>query len=232
MSSNQANPSNGSPHFSFFNTDPSAIPYPVVPKPRRDGTVGQGRPCEICSKLIGLGAQGSLYSYNLHVEACQKKRLKSTARQSDRAVSLPVTPANGIHQSASLSPLIVRELLNGFLSSAPSPTHSPTSFPQPSLVDYGSDGDTRPSTSARTIPVPLFDNSNPAILINPPSDDLLSPAIALYSLQSHSTPSFVCPGITVQWTPRTIWDRYPAPSVFRYVVNIPFGSSIFSARWN
>ena len=53
---------------------------------------------------------------------------------------------------------------------------------------------------------------NPAISINPPSDDLPSPTIALYSPQLLDTSPVSCSGVLVQWTPGTIWETYPFPS--------------------
>ncbi|KAF9778376.1 hypothetical protein BJ322DRAFT_1025090 [Thelephora terrestris] len=193
MSSNPAHPSNSFPavpDFSFANTIPSLVPYPVIPKLRRDGVMGQGRPCEVCSKVIGLGTHGSLHAYNLHVEACQKKRIRSTTRQPERAISLPVavsmaTVPNGIHQFTSLSPLIIGRHLHASLSPTPSPTSSPTSLFQPGLFDPGSGSDNNPPTPIQANSVPLPNNTNPAILINPPSDDLSPPTITLYSPQSH-----------------------------------------------
>lgn len=221
MSSGQANLSNSSPagpHYSSFNADPSVAPYTIVPKTRRDGTTGQGRVCEICTKIIGLGANGSLYPFNSHVEACRKKHSMATAKKLDRARSLPVSLAttttvvpSGIHQSTStsLSPLLIAEHISGFLSPSPSSTHSPDS---PLQLDYsgsGLDGDT---PSIPSIPVPFFHDTNPAILINPPSDDLPTPTMALYSPRSHQIPPVTCSGVLVQWTPGTIWETYPFPS--------------------
>ena len=219
MSSNQAHPSNSSPvpHYSFHNTDPSLIPYPIVPKPLRDGTMGQGRPCDICGKVIAIGAAGSLYAYNSHFESCQKKQARSATRQLDRAASLPVVPSvttvpNGIHRSVSLSPLIVGAHLHTALSPTPSPASSPTSLHQPALFDSGLGSNIYPSTSIQVNSTLLFDDPNPMILINPPSDDSPSLTIALYPPQSYQTAPVMCPGIVVEWTPGTIWETYPFPS--------------------
>jgi hypothetical protein len=171
----------------------------------------------VCSKVIGLGAHGSLHAYNLHVEACQKKCIRSITRQPERAISLPVavsmaTVPNGIHQFTSLSPLIIGRHLHASLSPTPSPTSSPTSLFQPGLFDPGSGSDNDPPTPIQANSVPLPNNTNPVILINPPSDDLSPPTITLYSPQSHQMAPGMCCGIVVQWTPGTIWETYPFPS--------------------
>ena len=221
MSSGHVNPSNSSlsgPHYSEFAADPSALRYPVVPKPRRDGTMGQGRPCEICLKVIGLGQKGSLHSYNVHVEACRRKSLKPTSSTSDWARSLPVAPSTAAtssrsHRSVSLSPLIVEDHLHASLSPSPSPAHSPTTPITSFFFDAASDGDTRPTpASVQTTPAPLFIESNPSIFISPPSDDLPSSTAALHSPQSHLAEFVPCTGVSVQWTPGTIWETYPFPS--------------------
>ena len=224
MSSSHDNPSDGSPsrhHYFVFNADPSASPYPVVPKLQRDGTMGLGRPCEICLNVIGLGAKGSLHSYNVHVEACRKKTLKSTSRLPDRARSLPVAPSTTVssenHQSPFLSPLIIENHLHASLSPSPSPTNSPANSPTSPLTslffDAVSDGDTRPiPTSVQMTPALGSTDMNPSILINPPSDDPLSPATAPCSPQSHQATPIPCSGVLVQWTPGTIWETYPFPS--------------------
>lgn len=214
MSSSRIDPSIVPPleaHFSTFNVDPSAVPYPIVPMTRRDGKAGQGRPCEICSKVIGLGANGSLYAYNLHVQACQRKASIHRSR------SLPVTPSiaatpSGIHQSTSLSPLIVGGHLHTSFSPSPSPTHSPSSPHMSVFFDIGSDSDIHLSASAQVAPDPLLVDTNPAISINPPSDDLPSPTIILYSPRSHQPTLTTCSGVLIQWTPGTIWETYPFPS--------------------
>ena len=72
MSSNHNNRSSSSlsaPGYLAFNTDPSVVPYLIIPKLQQDGTIGQGRPCEICLNVIGLGANGALHSYNMHIQA-------------------------------------------------------------------------------------------------------------------------------------------------------------------
>ena len=209
MSSSRTNPSivpPPEPLFSTFNADPLATPYPVVPMTQRDGTAGHGRPCEICSKVIGLGTNGSLYTYNLHIKACQKKA------SIDRSNSLPAAPStaatlSGIHRSTPLSPLIIGGHLDTSLSPSPSPTHSPTSPLTSVSFDVGSDSDIHLSASVQVTPDPPFVNANPAISINPPSDDLPSPTIILYQ------PTLItCSGVLVQWTPGTIWETYPFPS--------------------
>jgi len=220
MSSSQANPSNDpppGPHYSEFNADPSKLPYPIVPKPRRDGTMGQGRPCEICLKVIGLGQKGSLHSYHVHVESCRKKALKSAPGPSSRARSLPVAPSmttsNGSHQSASLSPLIIENRLYVSPSPSPSPIHSPTSPLLSIFFDAASDGGTRatPDSTLMT-PALLSLNTNPSISIYPPSDDPLSPVVAPDSPRSDQAPPIPCSGVSVRWTPGTIWETYPFPS--------------------
>ena len=221
MSSGRVNPSDSlpsGPHLSVFNVDPSVAPYPIVPKVRRDGTVGQGRPCEICTKVIGLGTHGALHSYDLHVEACRKKHSKSTSSLLDRARSLPVVPSTtaasgGSNRSVSLSPLIVGEHLQASLSPSPSPTYSPTP-PLPSFFfDTALDSETRSTPAfAQAVPTPLFINTNPSISINPPSDNLPSSAMTLYSPQSYQAVPVTCSGVLIQWTPGTIWETYPFPS--------------------
>jgi hypothetical protein len=218
MSSSHVNASNGSPsdqHYSVFNEDPSFVPYPIVSKTLRDGTMGSGRPCELCGRVIRLGAKGSLHAYNMHVEACQKKTLKSTSTPSDRAASLSVAPLTSTaavsvrdHRSPSLSPLTIGRHLPPSLSPTPSPTYSPTSPLTSVFFDVESDGDAFPPAPVQVIPT----DTNPTISINPPSDDLQPPAMALYSHQPHQATPGTCPGVSVEWTPGTIWETYPFPS--------------------
>lgn len=169
MSFSQAHLSDDSPaaqHYSVFNADPSAVPYPVVPKLRNDGTMGLGRRCDLCKSVIGIGSNGSLYSYDLHFTSCQKKYSRYTAGQLDRAVSLPVAPPtttvpNRIHRPASLSPLIIGGSLHASLSPTPSPTSSPTFHLQPGFFDPGLDGNTRTSPSIQADPPYFFTTQTP-----------------------------------------------------------------------
>ena len=62
------NPSSGSPsgpQYLVFDANPSVKPYPIVAKTLQDGTVRQGCPCEIFSRVIGLGANDSLDAFKL-----------------------------------------------------------------------------------------------------------------------------------------------------------------------
>lgn len=222
MSSNRVNPPDNSqsgPHYSVFNADPAASHYPTVPKVLRNGVLGRGRHCEVCSKVIGLGMNGSLYAYNSHVNACRKKHPKPASTPSDHVESLPVTPSTtttavpgGGHRSPSLSPLIIGGHLHPSRSPSPSPTYSPTSPLMSVFFDARSNNDISPSTSVQAIPAPPFIDTNPTISINPPSDDLLSPTMALHSPQSRQATPVACSGVLVQWTLGTIWETYPFPS--------------------
>ena len=193
------------PHYSEFNADPSVLPYPIVPKPRRDGTMGQGRPCEICTKVIGLGQNGSLYSYNVHVEACRKKPPGLLHRARSLSVAPSPTTSSRSHRSASLSPLIVEKHLHVSPSPGTSPTHSPTSPLLSNFFDAASDSGTRATPDSIQI-------TNPSISISPASDDPPSPAVSPDSPESNLAPSVLCSGVSVRWNPGTIWETYPFPS--------------------
>ena len=220
MSSRRTDPSSRSSpgiHHSVFNADPSAVPYPIVPKVFRDGTVGSGRPCEICQKVIRLGANGSLHPYNLHIESCQRKQYKPTSGSSEQAMLLSVIPSTAAsssrrHRSPSLSPLLIQRPLHPSLSPTPSPTNSPTYPLTSSFFDARLDVNTHLSASIQSISAANSIGTNPAISINPPSDGLPSPSILLYSPQPHEVEPVPCSGVLVKWTPGTIWETYPFPS--------------------
>ena len=224
MSSSRANPSDGlpsNPQFSVFDMNPSSLPYTVVDHPRRDGTMGKGRSCDICLKIIGIGRKGSLHSYNLHVQACQRKQTLRAGRGSpDRARSLSVAPSTTAastrsHESMSLSPRIIQSQLDTSRSPSPSPAHSPISFLTPQFFDGILDSVGRMTPASIQMPLELPSVSagaNPSISLNPPSDDLLSLPMSLYPPQSHQITSTPCSGVSVQWTPGTIWETYPFPS--------------------
>ena len=216
MSSPHTNPSSRSPlapSYSVFDADPSAVPYPTVPKIRRDGKMGLGRVCEICSNVIGLGTNGALHPYNTHVLSCRNKHRKYISRPSGQATSpvpAPSTTAASSRsdRSPSLSPLVIGGHLHASLSPDLSPSNSPTSPLTSAFFDVGSDVDIRLPSPVQSIAA----HTNPLISINPPSDDTPSSTMILHSPQSHQAAPNACTGVLVQWTPGTIWETYPFPS--------------------
>jgi hypothetical protein len=71
-----------------------------------NGKTTQGRACEICGRVIAIGARGSLYAFNTHKSACEQKRGSPVAlyptNLGDRTRSPSATPS-----TMSLSPLMI-----------------------------------------------------------------------------------------------------------------------------
>lgn len=86
--------------------------------------------------------------------------------------------------------------------------YSPTS-PLPSTFF---DSDRHLSTPVHLASALPLVTANPTISINTPFDDPTSSTIIPRSTQPYRPAPTVCSGISVQWTPGTIWETYPFPS--------------------
>ena len=198
-SKSSTGPPSPTPLYLTFNSDPSTPTYETVQVTLANGRTTQGRACEICGRVIVIGSKGSLHAFNTHKTACEQKRGSSgtpySTKSGNRTRSLSVAPS-----MASLSPLMIPSpSLSPSLPGSPtSPLYSPILSPVNSPLYVASNSEDHGTPT---------DPGSPLITVNPPSDD---PGPLHISLPQ-ALP-VTCTGITVQWTPGTIWETYPFAS--------------------